>query len=178
MTKKTAMLLALATVSRGNELKLLSTAHMSKTDEKLVFFFKERTKGCRGQKLPKPLEVIASGMDLCPMKTTVAYLARTKYVDRDPQLFLSTKAPFNPVTSATIGTWIKDILKAAGVDIEAFKSQSTRSEASSGAAIRGASVEDILHRGQWSAASTWQRFYNKNISSGNVRFQDALFKKL
>jgi len=178
LTKKTVMLLALATVSRGNELRILDIGLMSQTDSKMVFFFKERPKGCRGSKTPEPLEVIASGLDLCPLKTTRAYIERTQYPNRDSQLFLSTKAPFKPVCSATIGYWIKDTLSLAGVDVNAFKSHSTRSAASSGAAARGASVQDILHRGQWSAASTWQQFYNKQISSKNSRFQDALFKKL
>ena len=172
------MLLALATVSRGNELKLLNIDLMSQTDSKMVFFFKERPKGCRGSKSPEPLEIIASGMDLCPLSTTREYIKKTQYSNRDSQLFLSTKAPFKPVCPATIGSWIKDILSLAGVNVQAFKSHSTRSAASSGAAVRGASVQDILHRGQWSAASTWQRFYNKQISSENARFQDALFKKL
>ena len=177
LTKKTAMLLALSTVSRGNELRLLDISLMSKTDSKLVFFFKERPKNCKGPNLPEPLEVFASGLDICPLKTTEAYIKRTNYENRNSQLFLSTLSPFKPVTSVTIGSWIKDILKLAGVDVQAFKGHSTRSAATSGAAVRGASVQDILHRGQWSSASTWQRFYNKNISSENSRFQAALFKK-
>jgi len=174
LTKKTAMLLALTTVSRGSELQLLDTSLMARSESKLVFFFKERPKNCRGNKSPKPLEVFASGSELCPVKTTETYLKRTQYENRDPQLFLSVVAPHKGVSRPTIANWIKDILKMSGVDTDKFKAHSSRAAATSGARDRGASIEEILQRGQWSSKSTWQRFYNKKVSSKSENFQRTL----
>ena len=151
---------------------------MAKSDSKLVFYFTKPTKNHRKKGcLPEPLEVVASGMALCPVKTTLSYIDRTSALRGETRsLFVSTIKPHNAVSSATIGRWIKSTLKAVGVDTNLFKSHSTRSASSSGAKTRGASIGDILKRGQWSNASTWQRFYNKRIVTSNARYQKSLFK--
>jgi hypothetical protein len=177
LTHKTAMLLALATVSRSSELKMLDTKYMAVSDSKLVFYFAQAPKHCRKIGVPpKPLEVHASGMKLCPVKTTMSYVTRT-YIHRGEYtpLFIGTVKPHKPVTRATIGRWLKTVLKQVGIDIKAFQGHSTRSASSSGVNSRGASIQDILDRGNWSNKYTWQRFYNKTIINSNARFQDTLF---
>ena len=175
LTEKTVMLLALASARRGSELKLLDINLMAQTESKLQFWFKAQTKGCRGHRLPKPLEIVASGSDLCPVRTTREYLKRTASTERPSQLFIATVKPHKEVTRATIGRWLQNVLKRAGVDVEAFKSHSTRSASTSAAHRQGISIEDILERGQWSNDSTWQKFYNKEIVSATDRFQMSLF---
>jgi integrase len=177
LSEKTVALLALATASRGSELRLLDISLMAETESKIHFWFKEQPKGCRGQKLPKPLEVLASGMQLCPVRTTRAYIKRTAYEKRPSQLFLSTYAPYHPISRATIGRWLTNVLGKAGIDTAAFGAHSFRSATTSAAAYRGVTIEDILDRGQWSSDSNWQKFYNREIQSGNSRFQESLFKK-
>ena len=48
--------------------------------------------------------------------------------------------------------------------------------ASSSAKARGATIEDIMKRGNWSNKYTWQKYYNRNIVSAGRRFQEALLK--
>jgi hypothetical protein len=178
LSHKTAMLLALATVSRASELQLLDLAYMTQTELKIMFYFKEPLKHCRkAGKCPAPLEVEVSGMPLCPVKSVRSYIERTASLrGTETQLFVGTIKPHKPVSRPTIANWIKTVLKEVGIDTEIFKGHSTRSASTSGASAKGASIKDILERGQWSNASCWQRFYNKNIATANSRFQEALFK--
>ena len=63
-------------------------------------------------------------------------------------------------------TEMKTIMKVVvkiRIDVNKFQGHSTRSSASSMAAVRGASVKDIMDRGLWKESSTWQRFYNKSV---------------
>ena len=105
LTHKAAMLLALAAVSRGSELKMLNIKYMAESDTKLVFYFTQPPKHWRKKGVsPKPLEIRASGMNLCPVKTTKSYIVRTTiHRGENSQLFIGTVKPHKPVTRATIG---------------------------------------------------------------------------
>ena len=63
------------------------------------------------------------------------------------QLLLSYIKPHVEVHSSTVSTWIKEILKETGVDVDVFKGHSTRSPSASKACLSGMSVDDILSRG-------------------------------
>ena len=74
--------------------------------------------------------------------------------------------------SSTIPGRIKNILKEAGIDTKIFKGHSTRSASTSKAGLAGLSVTDILERGSWTNASTWQRFYNRQYELCTEKFQN------
>jgi hypothetical protein len=179
LTRKTAMTLALVTLSRCSDLKNLDLAFLAESDSKLIFHFGTPPKHWRkAGTLPKPVEILASGMELCPVKVTKNYIARTASLrGSHTKLFIGCVAPHKPVTGPTIGNWIKVVLESSGIDTTAFKGHSTRSASSSQVFAKGASVSDILSRGQWSNADTWQKFYNKRIISANKRFQNSLLNK-
>ena len=87
------------------------------------------------------------------------------------QLLLGT---IRPVYS-TISGWVKTVLKLASVDVNIFKGHSTRAASTSKATV---SECEILERGSWSSASTWQRFYKKDIIPTTVaNFQNSIFMK-
>ena len=87
------------------------------------------------------------------------------------QLLLGT---IRPVYS-TISGWVKTVLKLASVDVNIFKGHSTRAASTSKATV---SECKILERGSWSSASTWQRFYKKDIIPTTVaNFQNSIFMK-
>ena len=73
---------------------------------------------------------------------------------------------------STIPGWIKNILKEADIDTKIFKGHSTRSASTSEAGLEGLSVTDILERGSWTNASTWQRFYNRQHELSTEKFQN------
>ena len=53
------------------------------------------------------------------------------------QLPLSYIKPHVEVHSSTVSRWIKDILKETGIDVDGFKSHSTRSASTSIACLSG-----------------------------------------
>ena len=176
---KTAMLVSLVALSRCNEIKNLNISRMviPEAENKVVFFFDEPHKTQDPEKPQGPLEIFQFESDplLCPVKCIQAYLKQTKELrGQESQFFVKTCKPHSWVTRSTIASWIKRVLKNTGVDVNVFKGHSTRSAASSAARARGASVKDILDRGNWSNKSTWQNFYNKNIVSAGQRFQQAI----
>ena len=77
ITLKTAMLLALTKMTRASELHLLDTSYMAEGENKIVFKLASRPKHLRKPgSIPKPIEFIKSGEDLCPVGTLKAYLQR------------------------------------------------------------------------------------------------------
>ena len=175
---KTAILLALTTASRGCELSYLDIDLMSSSDSMLRFFFKDWLKQDRSSKKKvKHIDILKfeNNEKLCPLTTTLTYIDRTQSI-RGPtrKLFISHIAPHQAVVKSTIASWVKQTLAKTGVDVSKFKGHSTRAACTSKAAVRGASLSDIMDRGNWSDASTWQRFYNKTIDSPADRFQKAV----
>ena len=70
---------------------------------------------------------------LCSVECLKAYIRVTscfRNMQGCHQLFLSYQAPHKPVQSSTITRWIKQILKASGLDTEMFSAHSTRGAAS------------------------------------------------
>ena len=62
------------------------------------------------------------------------------------------------------------MLKLAGVDVN-----NTRAASTSKATVSGLSLCEILERGCWSNASTWQRFYKKRHSHNSSKFSEQHF---
>ena len=104
------------------------------------------------------------------------YLKRTKvWRGKDKsQLLLSFVKPHNPSASSKISGWIKNVLGEAGIDTKIFKGHSTRSTSTAKAGLAGLSVTDILERGSWTNASTWQRFYNRQVESSAEKYQNKV----
>ena len=63
------------------------------------------------------------------------------------------------VKPGTIGHWIKDTLRLAGINTEVFSAQSIRGASTSWAATRGVPIGDILRAANWSSRSTFEQFY-------------------
>ena len=85
---------------------------------------------------------------LCPVKALRCYEERSsefrvRSSTRNP-LFISVKCPFRPVKAATIGHWLKDMMKAVGIDTNTFSVHSTRSASTSKAKSTGVPMSEIL----------------------------------
>lgn len=81
------------------------------------------------------------------------------------QLLLSFQKPFKPVSKDTISRWIKNVLKAAGIDTTKFGAHSTRAASTSAAARAGTPLEVILESAGWSNCGTFATFYQKPINA-------------
>ena len=62
-------------------------------------------------------------------------------------------------------------------EIANFTGHSTRLASTSKAMLSGLSLDDILERGSWSNASTWQKFYHKEVIKTSERFQGKVLCK-
>ena len=54
-------------------------------------------------------------------------------------------------------------MAAAGIDISHFKAHSTRAASTSAAARLGVSTAQILLTADWSSASTFSKFYKRDV---------------
>ena len=170
------MLLALTSASRVLGLQHLDIRFMAKGTNSYMFTFGKLHKAWRKGKSPPSLKVYSFEEDtkLCVVATLEEYLKRTKvWRGKDKsQLLLSFVKPHNPVVSSTISGWIKNVLREAGIDTKIFKGHSTRSASTSKAELTGLSVTDILERGSWTNASTWQRFCNRQVEPSGEKYQN------
>ena len=78
------------------------------------------------------------------------------------------------MVSSTISGWIKNVRREAAIDTNIFKGHFTRSASTSKAGLAGLSVTDILEGGSWTNASTWQRFYNRQVESSAEKYQNKV----
>jgi integrase len=168
LTHKLAMLFALCSANRCSELAALDLDFCSVLTNEIRFVIPGLTKTRRKG---SPKEVIFSAFSesprLCPVSTFLEYRQRTSSLRSKQQsrLFIAVRKPHRPVTSATIGHWLKKTLKLSGIDTSIFTAHSTRGAATSKASTAGISIPDILKTADWSSATTFRRFYHRPISS-------------
>ena len=172
LTHKLAMLMALANADRCSDLAALDIRYHSAqgNGEKFVIpgLTKSRRKG-------PPLESFYVSYPeepiLCPVRTLHSYIQRSKDLRKPTSssnpLFISVRKPHKPVKPATIGHWIRSVMKAAGIDTQIFSAHSTRGAATSKAKAAGVSSAEILKAANWSSISTFCRFYHRPSHSGN-----------
>ena len=84
-------------------------------------------------------------------------------VEQKRQLFLSYKKPFKQISTPTISRWLKNVMSAAGIDTNVFSAHSTRSACTSKAFGHGLSIKQITDRANWSGATTFLKFYRRDI---------------
>ena len=116
---------------------------------------------------------------------TILRGANTKQVFRDDErlkrpfqntVFFSYRKPYKEIAIRTVSGWIKKVLQLANVDTNVFKGHYTRSSSTSKVNLKWLALSDILHKGTWSRASTWQKFYN-NVIVSLKRNSSLLFSK-
>ena len=153
---------------------------MVNTGDKVTFHFHKLHKNWRKGKPPPSLTVYAYSRDkqLCVIQTLKRYLEMTRD-RREPsrtQLLLSYRKLYKEIASSTVSGWIKKVLPLANVDTNVFKGHFNRLASMSTVNLKGMALSDILHRGSWSRASGWQKFYNNQVISPEEKFQHALLK--
>ena len=77
-----------------------------------------------------------------------------------------------------IARWIKQILKASGLDTDIFSTHSARGAASTAAAMAGMSTQQIMARAGWSPADTFRQHYYRPPAEvmNAVNFGQAVLK--
>jgi len=180
LTFKTITLLGILAPNRGSELTDLDINLMGKSETTFIFHLSTPPKHFKQGKKNEPIEFrkFEGNEKLCPYQALTEYIKVTKVFREKQQtskLFLSYVEPHKPVGKDTTARWVKEMLKIVGIDINIFQAHSKRSASSSKAYKKGANLKDILKMGNWSNASVWQKFYNKEFSSAE-KYQNILLQ--
>ena len=177
LTLKVVMLLLLVSGQRVQTLKLLDITNMHQTDSRFSFIITSHLKQSRpGYKNPK---LVFKSYSIDPSICIVLYLAEyiRRTVDLRAQmtsLLLTIKKPHRPATKNTISRWVKETMTLAGIDTAVYGPHSVRSASTSAAKRGGASIQDILDTAGWSNATTFAKFYNREIVDNVSTFDIAV----
>ena len=179
LTYKVVMLLALTNADRCSDLAALDLNYRTYQSNGVHFVIPGLTKSRRsGPPKEAFYPMFIEEPKLCPVSALREYEGRTKEYrsghSRNP-LFLSVKKPFRAVKPATIGHWLKNFMKEAGIDTSTFTAHSTRGAATSKAKAAGVPMADILKAANWSSSSTFCRFYNRPT---NDRFGQSILSRV
>jgi len=79
------------------------------------------------------------------------------------KLFISFKRPQKPITSTTLGRWLRTFMSAAGIDSQIFKAHSVRSASTTAAANALVLLSTIMSMADWSSASIFRTLYYKPL---------------
>ena len=164
LSRKCAMLLALTSAKRQSDLHALDLAFMQFLPEGVEFRIPGLTKTrAPGKDVVFFFPALKNNGQLCPVTCLREYIKRTAKLRNhngvSQPLFLATQKPYSPVTSTSIGRWLKLTLQDAGIDTSVFKAHSTRGASSSAARQSGVSVKDILTAADWSRETTFNLYY-------------------
>ena len=123
-------------------------------------------------------QVFEDNKNLCVCKS-LRRLPRENYWFRDGQtnLLITTINPHKKVAASTVSRWMKDVLQLCGINIDIFRTHSTRSASTSKAALKDASIEEIMKTVYCSNENTFQKFYNRKVVEANS-FQSTVNESL
>lgn len=178
LTLKLVTLIALITAQRAQTISLLDTTNMKVGKNSYNFIIPEHIKQSRiGNKNPIiSLRAFPSKKALCVCHTLNEYLDRTKDLRKlETRLFVSFQKPHKAIGTNSVGRWIKEVLKKAGIDTEIFKAHSTRTAATSAAKFNSVPIDEILKTAGWSNENVFTKFYDKPIIFEN-KFSDSVLK--
>ena len=177
LSKKCAMLIALATAQRTQTLKCLSVNNMTITKHAVTFVISDRLKQTVGDRY-MPLIYLPKFEDrkICVWRCVLAYYLRTREVRTSNQLFVTSTPPYRAVSVTTVGRWIRDILQDAGVNTAVYKVHSTRSAASSKARLF-LPLEKVLEAADWLSEKVFASHYCRELSS-HGDFAQAVWQSL
>ena len=166
LSQKVVILLALTSAQRVQTLSKLSLDNAQITKTKVSFQVDEHIKQSRPGWVGCKVEAVAYPPDrrLCVVTYITHYIERTQSIrNKEQSLLVSYVKPHRKVSESTIARWIKEIMKEAGIDVNTFKSHSTRAASTSTAKPMDVPIEDILKTGGWSTEQTFQKFYRKPV---------------
>lgn len=166
LTAKLTVLLLLVTSQRGQTILNLSVKGMSLAKEHAVF---RMDKLLKHNRLGDPLDTIflqsyEKNHKLCVVRTLKTYLSVVgPHRGNMKQLLLSVARPYHEVKRDTIARWTLYILKMAGIDINKYKSHSTRGASASANRASGIKLNLIMKHAGWRCEESFARHYNKQI---------------
>ena len=176
LSMKLSMLLLLVTSQRGQTIVNLDIENMIVSENQIVLKMKCLLKHNR---LGDPMDVIilksfTPCKRLCVVTTLKAYLSRTQYVRGYSTLLLSYIRPYKPISRDTLGRWTLTIMRLAGINVDKYKSHSTRGTAASTAKQLGVPLNIIMKRASWRSVCSFAKYYDKTIEMDENEMPNTL----
>ena len=158
------MLFALTSAKRQFDLHALDLAFVQFLPEGVEFRISGLTKTrAPGKDVVFFFPALKDNVQFCPVACLREYIKKTEKLRNhsgvSKPLFLAIQKPYSPVSSTSIGRWVKLTLQDAGMDTSVFKAHSTRGASSSAGRLSVVSVKDILAAANWSRETTFNHFY-------------------
>ena len=170
ISMKLVTLFALTCPERISALATLDLRHCSIHPEGVSFKLTTPRKSGSADKLA---EAFFARFDqdkrLCSVECLRQYLKSTRDIrpvipsSQPDRLFISFIRPHKPVTSTTLGRWLRNFMKAAGIDSKIFKAHSVRGASTTAAANAFVPLSTIMAMADWSSSSTFRTFYYKPL---------------
>ena len=181
LTYKVVSLLALITGQRLQTLHALDLEYCDISKDYINFHIKTLLKHNNAHNKMKNDLIIHSFKEnkkLFPVFYIKNYIERTKRDRQSSKLFISTQKPFKAASKSTLSRWVKTTLTRAGINTKIFKPHSTRSASTSAAAASDLDISHILKTANWSRATTFAKFYNKQVTDDNGIFMKTILRKV
>ncbi len=170
LSRKLVTLLALCTLLRTCEIASIVLNSIVLSEFELSFSLGQPRKAQHSGSLKRiSIPAWRQNVSICPVKCSETYLEHTaglRNASNSSTLLISTNKPHGSAAVATIGRWIKEQLKVAGIDTATFTAHSTRGAAASKAASAGVPIQAILDSGHWAKESTFAKFYHREAVNG------------
>ena len=176
---KVTMLLLLVSSQRGQTIVNLTIDGME-LEETITFRLKVLLKHNR---LGEPLDILVlkpfdDCKRLCVVRAVKAYLVRTEQIRGHEQLLLSFVRPHGPISRDTVARWTLQVMQMSGVNVDKYRSHSTRGAATSAASRLGVPLNLIMKRASWRNQNSFAVYYNKRLEEdegevGNALLADA-----
>ena len=180
LTHKTAMLIALASGSRAQSIHMMNLDLMKESTNLFTFYFDSPLKTSRINSKPQIIEVRRMEGSACCVYSAVAeYIKRTKSLRKTSHFWISWNKPYSGVTRDSISRWLKDVMRAAGIDTSVFSGHSTRMASTSKAKSLGVGLSSIITTAGWNSTSNFYKFYLRETHTENHRqtFAEAVLTK-
>lgn len=168
ITLKLSMILALTSAQRVQSLSFLHLDRMNLNKDQVSFHFHELLKQHKPGNRNSTLKLRSYPPDrrLCVVTYLRQYIQRTSNIrGTERYLLISYKKPYKRVTTSTIARWIKEVMKAAGINTNLYKAHSTRAAATSAASSNDLPITHILKQAGWSNEKTFRTFYEKPVEN-------------
>ena len=178
LTFKLAMLIALTQASRAHSISLLTIDDMQKGEDTFTMYYSGLLKQSRRGRANPVVTFKEYSLDerLCVYRTLSEYLSKTGSLRGDEKrLFISFIKPHKVVVSTTISRWIKTVMRLSGINVDLYKSHSTRGASTSKANFSGVPLAEIMKVAGWSSAQTFAEYYNKPMEKDSS-FESAVLQ--
>lgn len=172
ISRHTAMLLLLCSGRRIHDLTLLRVdpKHYTKSDDSITFWpqFGSKTDSSNFRQSGWKLLLNKNNRNLNPLfwiERMIVLLNDRRSTAKLFNLFITVRGVAKPASRTVIAGWIKTLFKEAGI---AATPGSVRSAVASKSWFENHPVDEILARGNWRSANTFQQFYRRELIESNV----------